>query len=110
MFNQGTQAGLVLCVSHKDTSLRPGGQGCVKTHVRSMDIRNSSLQKVCGMRWALGHSGLELRIFMLVHAELPWKGNGQLFFPSFTGRKSHDQCNWTLLFYFLLENLINLLQ
>lgn len=69
MFSSGTQAELVLCVSRKDTSLRPVDQGWVKTHVQSMDIRNSSLQKVCGVGWALGevaHTALEQNIFILV--------------------------------------------
>lgn len=57
VFNLGCWAELVLCVSHKDTSPRPVGQGWVKTHVQSMDVRNSSLQKVCGVGWALGDGG-----------------------------------------------------
>lgn len=50
------QLDLVLCVSHRDTSPRPVDQGWVRTHAQSMDIRDSSLQKGCGVGWASGDS------------------------------------------------------
>lgn len=53
-----------------------------------------------GLWETVAHIALELNIFMLVHAELPWEVNGELLFPSFMGRKIHDQCYQTLLFFF----------
>lgn len=53
-----------------------------------------------GLRETVAQIALELNIFILVHAELPWEVNGELLFPLFMGRKIHDQCYRTLLFFF----------